>query len=453
MQMPAERKSWHFGVLSFTGTGHLNPLILLSQELRHRGHKITFFEKPKIENRVRQAGFDFFPIGRSNFSSKDRELHAGNSSLRSELSILRSNLKRMKRDLETYLKETPPALMRAGVDALIVNEIALTGPTIAQMLRLPYFLISAAAPHRFGWNGYPWFAGYKYSRSWFSIVEAALLEVSALRIRGPVRRALDDYRRQAGLGALRHARRLFPELAHIAQLPQCLDLPHGQLPNSFHHTGPFANGTERPNVDFPWDRLDGRPILYASMGTTRNVQAFVFRLIAEASQDLDMQLVISLGGRIDPELLADLPGNPLVTRYAPQLELLKLTTIVITHGGSNTVFEALLEGKPMIAIPLAHDQPAIARRLARLHLALVLPVMRLSAEKIRIAVAKIMSDPSFHDEAAKMQVKLQSLHGLERAAGIIEEALEAHAASPRRGRMVDHDSGPEHLAAVSNVHR
>jgi hypothetical protein len=79
--------------------------------------------------------------------------------------------------------------------------------------------------------------------------------------------------------------------------------------------------------------------------------------------------------------------------------------------------------------------------------------MRLSAEKIRIAVAKIMSDPSFHDEAAKMQVKLQSLHGLERAAGIIEEALEAHAASPRRGRMVDHDSGPEHLAAVSNVHR
>ena len=61
--MPIEPKKWHFGVLSFTGTGHLNPLILLSQQLRDRGHKITFFEKAKIENRVRQAGLEFCPIG------------------------------------------------------------------------------------------------------------------------------------------------------------------------------------------------------------------------------------------------------------------------------------------------------------------------------------------------------------------------------------------------------
>lgn len=54
--MPADRKKWHFGVLSFTGTGHLNAMIQLSQDLRDRGHKVTFVEKPKIEERVRQAG-------------------------------------------------------------------------------------------------------------------------------------------------------------------------------------------------------------------------------------------------------------------------------------------------------------------------------------------------------------------------------------------------------------
>jgi zeaxanthin glucosyltransferase len=451
--MPAERQSWHFGVLSFTGTGHLNPFILLSQELRQRGHKVTFFEKPKIEDRVRQAGFDFIPIGRSNSSSKNQEAPASNSSLRSGLSMLRFNLKRITHDLETYLKETPPALRRAGVDALIINEIVLSGPTIAEMLRLPYILISAAAPHSFGWNGYRWFSGYRYSKSWLSMLETALFEVSALRMRGPIRRALDDYRRQAGLGTLRQARRLFPELAHIAQLPQCLDLPRGPLPSNFHYTGPFTNGTKRPYVEFRWDRLDGRPILYASLGTTRNVQAFVLRLIAEACQDLNLQLIISLGGRFDPELLADLPGNPLVTRYAPQLELLKLATIVITHGGSNTVFEALLEGKPMIAIPLAYDQPAVAARLARLHLAEVLPVMRLSAKKIRMAVTKVLNDPRYREEAAKMQAKLQSLHGLERAADVIEEALEKQAARPLRGQVVDHHRGPERSAAVSIAHR
>ena len=401
MLMRAEPQSWHFGVLSFTGTGHLNPLIALCQELKQRGHRITFFEKPKIEDRVRQAGFDFVAIGKTGAFLRDQKVLSTDSSLCSQLSMLRFNLKRITHDLETYLKETPPALTRAGVDALIINEIALTGPTIAEMLRLPYFIISTSVPHKFGWKGYPWFSGYKYSRSWISMVETALFEVSALRMRGPIRRALESYRSQAGLGTLRKARRSFPELAQITQLPECLDLPRGRLPSNFRYTGPFTNETNRPHVEFPWDRLDGRPILYVSLGTTRNVQAFVFRLIAEACRDLDLQLVISLGGRFDPKLLADLPGDPLVVGYAPQLELLGLATIVITHGGSNTVFETLLEGKPMIAIPLAHDQPAIAARLARLHLAEVLPVMRLSASKIRAAVKKVLSDPRYRDAAGR----------------------------------------------------
>jgi UDP:flavonoid glycosyltransferase YjiC (YdhE family) len=128
-----------------------------------------------------------------------------------------------------------------------------------------------------------------------------------------------------------------------------------------------------------------------------------------------------------------LAGNPLVTKYAPQLELLKLAKIVITHGGSNTVFEALMEGKPMVAIPLAHDQPAVAARLARLKIAEVLPVMRLSAKRIRKAVTKLLSDPSYLDAAVDMQTKLQSLRGLERAVEVIEKSLEKQSSSPRIG--------------------
>jgi MGT family glycosyltransferase len=157
----------------------------------------------------------------------------------------------------------------------------------------------------------------------------------------------------------------------------------------------------------------------------------VFRLIAEACKNLDLQLVISLGGRLDPSCLADLPGNPLVARYVPQLELLKLAKIVITHGGPNTVFEALMEGKPMVAIPLAHDQPAVAARLARLKIAEVLPVMRLSARRIRTAVTKLLNEPSYRDAAEEMRAKLQSLHGLQRAVEVIEGILEKQHIGPR----------------------
>jgi zeaxanthin glucosyltransferase len=449
--MAGERRSWHFGVMSFTGTGHLNSLILLAQHLKSRGHRVTFFEKPKIERRVLQAGLEFFPIGTGRPSRKQPKIELGESSLRAQLSTLQFNLKRIKEDLETYLLETPGALRQRGVNALLVNEIALTGPTVAELAGLPHFIISTSVPHQFGWNDFPWFSGYKYSASLLSWLETTLFEVSALRMRGPIERALDQHRRDAGLGPVRTARKLFPELAHITQLPQCLDSPRSRLPANVHYTGPWANQAARPHVEFPWDRLDGRPILYASLGTTRNVQGFIFRLVAEACQGFDLQLVISLGGRFDPEMFPDLPGNPLVTKYAPQLELLKLATMVITHGGPNTVFEALMQGKPMVAIPLAHDQPAVAARLARLGIAEVLPVMRLSAEKIQKAVSRVLNDPAYRSAAETIQAELLSLHGLHRAANLIEEALERHSAGRPNGLAPEPDRRANVFAAKSHA--
>jgi zeaxanthin glucosyltransferase len=446
--MPSERRHWHFGVLSFTGTGHLNSLIGLSQSLKDRGHKVTFFEKPKIEDRVRQAGLDFIPLGNGG-SSSEEQMNRNSIGLRSRLSEIRFNLKRIERDLKMYLDETPRALVEAGVDALLVNEIALTGPTVAQIAHLPYFIISTSVPHHFGWNAYPWFSGYKYSASWHSMIETAFFEVSALRMRGPILQALDDYRRKVELGPVRQARQLFPELAHITQLPKCLDSPRPGLPGNFHYTGPFTSRTARRHAEFPWDRLDGRPVIYMSLGTTRNVQAFVFRPAAEACRDLDLQLVISLGGRFDPGMFPDLPGNPLVTRYAPQLELVRLATIVITHGGPNTVFETLMEGKPMVAIPLAHDQPAIAARLARLGIAEVLPVMRLTISKIHRAVTKVLNDPTYRDAAVKMQAELHSLCGSQRAVDVIEEAIDGIPAIPRHGSAAENDLKVDGLQSVS----
>lgn len=425
--MPTEEQKWHFGVLSFTGTGHLNPLISLSQQLRDRGHRITFFERPKIEARVREAGLEFRPIVANKPPFREKKPFGNDSGIWSELSFLRSTLKRLVDDVESYLEETPLALKKAGVNALIINEIALTGPTLAQMLHMPYFIISTSVPHNFGWNAFPWFLGYSYLRSPFSLLQEACLEISAVRLHGPVRRALDRYRRRAGLGPVREIQKVCPWLAQITQLPQCLDLPRSTFPKHFYYTGPFVKMDARPSVEFPWYLLDGRPVLYASLGTTRNVQPGLYRLIAEGCHGLGLQLVISLGGRFEPEQFFDLPGQPLVTRFAPQLELLRMAKIVITHGGPNTVFEALLEGKPMIAIPLAHDQPAVAARLARLKVAEVLPVTRLSAKRIRTAVIKLLNDPSYGDAAVEMQTTLRSLHGLRRAADVIEEALASYA--------------------------
>ena len=139
--------------------------------------------------------------------------------------------------------------------------------------------------------------------------------------------------------------------------------------------------------------------------------------------------MVSLGGRFDQEKLGRLAGNPLVFNFVPQLEILKRASLVITHAGPNTVFETLMEGKPMVAIPIAHDQPAIAARIARLGTAEVLPIMHLSSEKIARAVEKTLKSPSYREAALKIQRTLRSLNGVQRAADIIEQSLDSRGAN------------------------
>jgi MGT family glycosyltransferase len=227
-----------------------------------------------------------------------------------------------------------------------------------------------------------------------------------------------------GLGPIRAIENVFPSLAHITQLPECLDFPHSVLPYNFYYAGPFVDETARPLVEFPWCRLDGRPVVYASLGTARRSEPGIFPLIAEACDGLDLQLVISLGGRRNPEMFAGLPGDPIVVRDAPQLELIKRAEVVITHGGLNTALETLMEGKPMVVIPKSFDQPAVAARLEWLGVAEAFPAERVSAKDIHAALAKVFGDPRYRESARQAQAKILAARGLERAADVIEELLE-----------------------------
>jgi MGT family glycosyltransferase len=174
-------------------------------------------------------------------------------------------------------------------------------------------------------------------------------------------------------------------------------------------------------------------------------------MIAEACRDLDVQLVISLGNRFDRETFADLPGNPVVTAFAPQIELLKIAALAITHGGPNTAFEALLEGKPMVAIPLAYDQPAIAERLKRLNVAEVLPVMRLTTDRIKRAVGKVLNDPRYREAAGRVQSTLRTTRGSKRAVDIIEAELSGYLAQQQFAKRAGPHIGEQNRLQSSSA--
>jgi MGT family glycosyltransferase len=158
------------------------------------------------------------------------------------------------------------------------------------------------------------------------------------------------------------------------------------------------------------------------MGTLQNRLPHVFGAIAEACAGRDAQLVISLGSA-DAEPPAGLAGNPVVVRYAPQLDLLARASLVVTHAGINTALESLAHGLPMVALPVGHDQPGVAARLKYLGVGEFIGVHRVTAARLRSAVDRVSGDPSYAANARNYQRRIAELDGVRRAADIAEEAF------------------------------
>jgi zeaxanthin glucosyltransferase len=221
---------------------------------------------------------------------------------------------------------------------------------------------------------------------------------------------------------------LYSQLAQICQLPAIFDFPRKRLPQWMHYTGPLQapSGTELVTFEhlaFPFDRLTHQTLIYASLGTLQNRNWSIFQTIAEACLELDAQLVISLGNPTQDVSEVKLPGSPLVVPYAPHQQLIRRSTLVITHAGMNTVIGTLSEGIPLVAIPITNEQPGIAARLARTGAGKVITLKQLTAPKLRSAIVEVLREISYRENATTIQAAIQEAGGVGAAADIIEKTI------------------------------
>jgi len=411
----------HIGLITLEVSGHLNPSTTLARELIARGHRVTLFARLDAEAKARAAGLGFealgaaaFPLGSSAASSDELGRLEGAAALRYTLHMLREQGRLL-------LTEAPERLRAARLDLLLIDEICPAAEAIAEALHVPYVTISnalalradpALPPPISGWRYHPGRLARLRNRLATGVIEG--LERFS---RGEIHR----YRAAHGLPA--HAGQM--RRAAIAQQPAFFDYPRAAQPEWFHHAGPFHDEASGDAVDFPFDRLDGRPLIFASMGTLQNQQFEVFHTIAEAGAGLDAQLVITLGrrGAPTPPLLRALPGMPLVVPYAPQRELLARAAVAITHAGLNTALEALVHGVPMVALPVTNDQPGVAARLERLGVAEVVSRAALEPAVLRRAIHRVMVEPSYRQAAWAARAQLARRPGAAIAADIIERVL------------------------------
>jgi zeaxanthin glucosyltransferase len=179
-------------------------------------------------------------------------------------------------------------------------------------------------------------------------------------------------------------------------------------------------------VNFPWERLTGEPLIYASMGTILNGQVDVFRtIVAAVAKNKNLQLVLSIGDQIDPKQIGSAPNNAIIVRQAPQLELLKQTTVCITHAGLNTALESLAQGVTQLAIPVTYDQPGVAARIAHHKTGVVTSLDKLTADHLALLLEEVLTDLTYRENARKLQKAITEANGLSVAADLIEESLGA----------------------------
>lgn len=395
----------------------------LARSLEQRGHQVVIFGIADTEKRVRAAGVEFQQIGAADFPPGTLEELDGRLARLKGIAAFRLTLERVRNSARMVLRDGPDAVRRAKVDALLVDEAEFAG-SVADYLGLPWISIALIPPLVSDDRFPPFWFGWAAGQDKLSRLRNRLGATVLMRAAAPIFNDVNRQRVAWGIAPFQRPEEALSPLAQITQLPEVLEFAtSGGAPAGLHYTGPFIHAAQRPAVEFPWERLDGRPLIYASLGTLQNGQEAIFRTIAEACVGLDAQLLISLGARLDRAKLWRLAGDPLVVSYAPQLEILQRAALVITHGGINTVLESLSEGVPLVAVPLGNDQPGVAARVKARGAGVVVARHRLSAARLRRAVTTVLTDGRYRAAARRLQSELRRMHGAERAAELIEETL------------------------------
>lgn len=413
----------HFGIICPPYPGHLNPQSALGRELQKRGHRVTFLQLTDLETKILAEGLEFYPIGLSLYQPGLLAETVKKLARLSEIEALNYSVCFCDLITKIICEDAPRAIKKLGIEALLVDQLEPVGESIAESLNLPLICVSCGqAIHRRP-DVPPFFTPWRYQNiGWAKLRNQIAYSILDWSCRS-ILKTINEYRQQYKLPMYHHIYSAnSSRLAHISQQVKTFDFPISNLPDNFYYTGPFRNPSPK-KVSFPYEKLTGQPLIYASLGSIQNTKGKVFYWIAEACAGLDVQLIITHGGGMSETEIKSLPGSPLVVTYAPQTEVLAKASLTITHGGMNTVLDALSYGVPLVAIPITFEQPGTGARIRWTGTGEVIPISQLQISGLRSAIQRVLREPSYYENALQIKKSMGEAGGVRRAADIIEERV------------------------------
>jgi len=362
-------------------TGHVNPTASVGGELLARGHDVAWVGHPGTLTPLLPHDAVVFP-------AIDDVLEADIRAKRERWLALRG-MAVLKFFWEEFLVPLGYAMVPGvsdavtafGPDVIIADQQALAGPLVA------------------GHAGLPWVTSASTSAELVNPLRT-MPKVDAW-----VRGLLHDF---AG-GDIRFSDRLVLVYSSPA-------LVEGEFGDEVAFVGPaLTHRVER--VDFPWGSLTGRRRVLVSLGTLNGPAGErFFGQVLEAVSELDVQVVI-----VAPPRPA--PSNVLVLPTIPQLALMPHLDAVVTHGGHNTVCEALAHGLPLVVAPIRDDQPTVAAQVVAAGAGVRLTYSRARAADIRSALESVLDEPEYAAAAELVRKSFVAAGGAAAAADRLEKVV------------------------------
>jgi zeaxanthin glucosyltransferase len=412
----------HFGVVAPAFYSHFSAQAALASELVDRGHRVTFFQQVDAAAHLADPRLGFRALGitshpRGSFDAVMRRAANPGSPLG-----LRRVIGDMARSTDMLCRELPADQMEAA------------GGLVAEALGLPFVSVACALPV----NREPGIPlpvmpfAYGTSERDLHMYQGSTRVYDWLMT--PHRKIVEHHARAFGLAPRGMLHECLSPLAQVSQTTEGFDFPRRELPAHFHHVGPLRSASGASLARDPMPAIDpDRPFVFASLGTMQGHRFGLFKRIAKACRAQGVQLLIAHCGGLDEAQARALQraGANWVCAFGPQRELLARADVVVSHAGSNTVMDAIEARTPILALPIAFDQPGTAARVAHAGIGLQAAPRFVRAAHLGKMLRRLLDEPSFGQRLDAMAAELAQAGGTRRAADIIEAAVAACAPRAR----------------------
>lgn len=388
------------------GGGNVPPILGLARRMRAHGHDVRVLGDPALGHDARALDLDFAPFVHAphhNMRNRDND-RVRDWTIRNPLRHLKVMLDHVAFDPAlAYARDTLAQIEEFAPDALALDYLVVGASIGAEKARLPYALLMHT-PYALPAPGLPPLGtGLLPGKTFLGRQRDRLL--------GWASKLWIDRIGRTKINATRAALSL-PPLAHLTDLPHKADqilvmtargfdyASRVTLPDNVRYVGP---GLDDPAWTEPYQLpLDGddMPLVVVGLGSTFQNQLATTTNVIDALGSLPVRGLVTLGKVFEPQMLRA-PANVALVRSAPHHAVFPQARVVICHGGHGTVLKALSYGLPVLCLPFGRDQHDNAARVEACGAGLRLRA-NASPAKIRRAVERLLVDPSFRANAARL---------------------------------------------------